>query len=136
MSRTFRIIVSFALSKSTGDLPHGNGKEECLDTSVAQSLNDRREQILKGHGENRQMLHQQEDVHPVVFQAKDKTLPDGGGCAVILFFRIQLQAVLGIGLLLFGQPLSVLRKIRNDEDAGDGEEDGDGTVDDEEPGFC
>jgi hypothetical protein len=81
------------------------------------------------------MLHQQEDVHSVILQAHDETLQHGGGLAVVVFFSIHLEAVLGVGLLLLSQPFGVLGEVWNDEDAGDGEEDGDGTVDDEQPDF-
>jgi hypothetical protein len=40
---------------------------------------------------------------------------------------------LGVGLLFFREPFGVLGEVRDDEDAGDSEEAGDGAVDDEEP---
>jgi hypothetical protein len=60
-------------------------------------------------------------------------LPDADRFVVVVFFGIHLQAPLGVGLLFFREPFGVLGEVRDDEDAGDSEEAGDGAVDDEEP---
>lgn len=77
------------------------------------------------------MLHKKEDVYPVILQAKHKSLYDGSSIAVVIFFGVHLQPPLRVCLLFLGQPLGVLGEIRNDEDARDGEENRDATVDDE-----
>lgn len=100
---------------------------------IAQCADNGWEQILEGHGQDREMLHKEEDIHAVVLQAEQKTLPKGGGVGVILLLRIHLEPPSSKCLFLLIQPFCGGGEIGYDENARKCKEDGDAPVDDEQP---
>jgi len=79
------------------------------------------------------VLQKDEDVQPVVREAQLEAHPEGCGFTLIILFGVESQPPLRECALFIGQPLRRCWEVGENEDAQDAEEDGNDTVDDEEP---
>lgn len=65
-------------SSTPSGKPDRYREEKSLNATVSQRKNDRREQILEGLRQDRQVLHEHEDVHPPVLEGQNEALHDRG----------------------------------------------------------
>lgn len=121
-----------------GQDPDGHGQQQGLDVAVAERLQDGREEVLEGLGEQRAVLQQREQVQPRVPQREHDALLHGRGVGLVGLARVLDEPPARVRALLGRQPGGRRRVVGQDEDGAYGAEDGEAAFDDEEPApvFC
>jgi hypothetical protein len=83
---------------------------------------------LEALGEQTNVLHKDEDINSVVFDSELDTIPYRGVMVLIGLGKILNQAPCGKGLLLFIEPCSCVRVIRQDKGSQYSKSDGDNAL--------
>ena len=116
---------------AAGDEVGRAGEHEGDGLAEAEGLDNSGEEVLEAVGCQVHVSHEGEDPDHGVLGGLAETSPDRGVLA--LSYGIDGHAGYGEVALLLGEPPGVVREVGEEEEAEDGDDEGDDTLEDEEP---